>query len=296
MQHNHDLKSETNRKKIKELVEKKAREIRGYTPRVGVFGVTGVGKSSLCNALFGKDLAKVSDVAACTREAQEMTISSNENGSGGIVLIDVPGVGETIDRDKEYFELYKELSPTLDLVIWVIKADDRAYAVAEKAYKEILEPNKEKCPVLFVVNQVDNVAPIFDYATGIPFWDMQENKPLAEQEANINKKVTEISHAFDISTRYIQTASVTRKFNIVETMEKIIEILPNEKKYSLFREAKEDIKNEKMEIEAETGVWESVKEWVGDAWESVKEVVAEVAVEVAKSVGKKILGWFSKKF
>jgi len=77
-------------------------------------------------------------------------------------------------------------------------------------------------------------------------------------------------------------------------MEKIISILPNEKKYSVYREANENIKTEKMEVEAETGMWESIKEWAGDAWDTTKEIVAEVAVEVVKNVGKKIIGFISK--
>jgi len=287
------LKNEKDRNKIKKIIEEKVKEIRGYTPRVGVFGVTGVGKSSLCNALFGKELAKVSDVAACTRTTQEMTIKSSDNDSNGITLIDVPGVGETIERDKEYFDLYKKLSPTLDLVIWVIKADDRAYAIAEKAYKEILEKNISSCPVLFVINQVDKVEPILSDDL-IPYWNKETNTPKPEKEINIQKKVDEISKAFNISTKYIQTTSVSLKYNIVETMEKIISILPNEKKYSVYREANENIKTEKMEVEAETGMWESIKEWAGDAWDTTKEIVAEVAVEVVKNVGKKIIGFISK--
>ena len=128
------------RDEITRLIKEKVQELRTYTPKVGVFGVTGVGKSSLCNALFGKEVSPVSDVAACTREPQEIFIGSDNQG---IKLIDVPGVGETIERDAEYFELYKQLAPELDLIIWVIKADDRAFAIAEKAYKEIFET--EKC-------------------------------------------------------------------------------------------------------------------------------------------------------
>lgn len=288
MRANTALKNETNKSRIKIMVEQKVKEIRGYTPRVGVFGVTGVGKSSLCNALFGKDLAAVSDVAACTRKAQEITITSGGENPSSIVLIDVPGVGETIERDKEYFDLYKEIAPTLDLVLWVIKADDRAYAIAEKAYKEILEHNVAKCPVLFVINQVDKVEPILSDEL-VPFWDKETNTPKKEKEINIQKKVDEISKAFNVSTRYIQTTSVVRNYNIVETMERIIEVLPNEKKYSVYREANEEIKTENMEKTAEIGMWESIKDWAGDAWDSAKEVIAEVAVETLKSVGKSVL-------
>jgi predicted GTPase len=62
----------------------------------------------LCNALFGQDICSISDVQACTRDPQEVFLSI---GSGaGLKLLDVPGVGESSERDKEYEELYEKLA------------------------------------------------------------------------------------------------------------------------------------------------------------------------------------------
>ena len=49
------------------LINQRIAAILSYEPRIGFFGKTGVGKSSLCNALFGKDLFAINDVEACTR-------------------------------------------------------------------------------------------------------------------------------------------------------------------------------------------------------------------------------------
>lgn len=246
---------------LKKRIREKIDELRNYEAKVGVFGVTGVGKSSLCNALFGSDAAKVSDVAACTREPQQLFLK-NERGNGGIYLIDVPGVGENEERDKEYFELYKKLMPELDLVIWVIKADDRAYTIAEKAYKEILLPHAEKCPTLFVINQADKMNPVD--------WDKENNQPSAEQAQNIQQKIVEISKAFDVSTRYIRTCSAFRNYGLVDVMNTIVDILPKEKKYAFVREANDDVVTEDAAIAAEKGIWDTVKEMLGNATDRAK--------------------------
>ena len=265
--------------RLKERIRQRVHELRTYVPKIGVFGVTGVGKSSLCNALFGSDVAAISDVAACTRSPQEILIG--ENGRG-LCLVDVPGVGERIERDEEYFALYKSLMPELDLVIWVIKADDRAYAVAERAYKEIIKPHAERCPTLFVVNQVDKINPVRE-------WDDEKNCPGEKQLANIQVKVNEIIKAFDVSTERIQTVSAEAKYNLEAVMDAIVDILPKEKKYAVTREAKEEVVSEKAQTEAEKGIWDTVKEIAGDALEAVREFAIDVVERGIKKVAKAVI-------
>ena len=270
--------------RLKERIRQRVHELRTYVPKIGVFGVTGVGKSSLCNALFGSDVAAISDVAACTRSPQEILIG--ENGRG-LCLVDVPGVGERIERDEEHFALYESLMPELDLVIWVIKADDRAYAVAERAYKEIIKPHAKRCPTLFVVNQVDKINPVRE-------WDDEKNCPGEKQLANIQVKVNEIIKAFDVSTERIQTVSAEAKYNLEAVMDAIVDILPKEKKYAVTREAKEEVVSEKAQTEAEKGIWDTVKEIAGDALEAVREFAIDVVEKGIKKVAKEVISWIFK--
>lgn len=283
------VETDSRKDALKKRIREKIDELRNYQPKVGVFGVTGVGKSSLCNALFGSEAAKVSDVAACTREPQKLFIGG-EKGQGGIYLIDVPGVGETIERNKEYFELYQSLMSELDLVIWVIKADDRAYAVAEQAYKEILLPHADKCPTLFVINQVDKLNPIKE-------WDSINNQPSEKQQQNINTKILEISNAFGISARQIEVCSAEEKYHLIDVMDKIVDILPKEKKYAFVREAKEEVVTEESATKAEKGIWDSIKEFVEDSlghakdgWDAVKDFVMDEMVDTAGTFIKKVGG------
>ncbi len=106
-----------------------------YEPVIGIMGKTGAGKSSLCNALFRGEVTPVSDVDACTRDILRFRLSRGEQS---LLLLDLPGVGESEQRDKEYESLYRRILPRLDLILWVIKADDRAFSVDERFYKRVM--------------------------------------------------------------------------------------------------------------------------------------------------------------
>lgn len=279
------------RQELLKRIKLELNRTRTYIPKVGIFGDTGVGKSSLCNALFGKDIAKISDVEACTRRPQEILLG--EKDKGGIILVDVPGVGEDPQRHKEYVELYKSLIPNLDLVLWAVKADDRKYLSAIEVYKEVLLPHVEKCPVIFVITQVDKIEPHRE-------WDTRKNKPGPKQEANITAKVNDISARFDISTKKIIAVSSSDGYNLVELVNRVVEVLPNEKKYSFAREAKDENVSEEAAICAEKGVFDHIKEFAGAAWDAVKDVVVPVLIESAtkavKHVASKALAWFKSWF
>lgn len=256
--------------------------VRSYRPKVGVFGDSGVGKSSLCNALFGKDVASISDVEACTRKPQDIFIGGT--GNDGITLVDVPGVGEDIERHKEYVNLYKSLSPELDLVLWVIKADDRKYMSAIEVYLEVLKPNIKSCPVVFVITQVDKIEPYRD-------WDCVKNKPGSKQNDNITIKINDISSRFNVSKNNIIAVSSTDSYNLVELVNLVVEVLPNDKKYPFTREIKDENVSEEAMESAEKGVFDHIKELAGDAWGYIKDEVEDILIESAKKVAKKALKW-----
>ncbi|MCO1669982.1 GTP-binding protein [Pseudomonas aeruginosa] len=261
-----------------QAILEKIEHTRNYTPKVGIFGNSGVGKSSLCNALFGKNIAKISDVEACTREPQSIFIGT---GKTGIELIDLPGIGEDPDRQKEYVALYESLAPELDLVLWTIKADDRNYASGLDAYQQIFG-KREGLPVVFVITQVDKTNPNRE-------WDWDSFTPSEKQVANLAIKERDVSRRFDISAKNIISVAVgeenpNEKYNVVELVDLIVEVLPNEKKFSFAREAKKDNVSSESRQKAEKGVWDSIKDFAGEAWDSVKDKVVDKLIESAPKV------------
>lgn len=272
-----------NQEQLMNDISERINKIRSYTPKVGVFGNSGVGKSSLCNALFGKDIAKISDVKACTRKPQEIFIG-NGTDENGIILVDVPGIGEDPAHQAEYTALYKSLAPELDLVLWAVKADDRNYASGLDAFNAVFG-QKDSPPVIFVITQTDKTNDADD-------WNRQAYIPGGSQEGNIAKKENDVSKRFGVSTKNIISIAVQVKnekltgisFNLKPLVELVVEALPNEKKYSFTREAKQENVSVRARQSAEKGIWNSVKEMAGDAWDSVKDKVVDVMLASAPKI------------
>jgi predicted GTPase len=275
-------------------IQERIAKIRSYTPRVGVLGNSGIGKSSLCNALFGKKAFEIDDVEACTRDPQEVLIGHG-SGSGGIILVDVPGIGEDPAHQEKYTALYKSLMPKLDLVLWAIKADDRNYASALTAYSTVFA-SAGSPPVVFVITQTDKTNPSKD-------WKDEVYGPGEIQKGNIARKENDVCRRFDISARKIISVAVEideeknptgRSYNLKELVNLVVEVLPNEKKYSFTREAKEENVSEDARQSAERGIWEAVQEFAGKAWDAIKEKAAEVIVASAPKLISAAVDWFKK--
>lgn len=251
------------RRQINERLSK----VINYEPRIGVFGKTGVGKSSLCNALFGKDICPISDVQACTRSPQEIIL--NMDGQG-IKLIDVPGVGESSERDEEYGKLYSTLLPELDLVLWLIKSDDRALASDENFYKNIVKPHiEEGKPFFFVLNQVDKIEPFRQ-------WDEDKHEPGPNQFQNIHKKVDDVANFFDIAPSKVVPVSANEKYNLTKLVDEFVRALPAEKKITAFKAVNKEFQSTATGEHVKRSFLEVVEETVCTVVEKAGDVVCTV--------------------
>lgn len=255
----------------KNKIECRINDVVSYEPKIGIFGKTGAGKSSLCNALFGQDICEISDVKACTRDPQEVLVSI---GKKGIKLIDVPGVGESGDRDKEYAQLYGNLLPKLDAILWVLKGDDRAFSSDEVFYKNIVRPYiRDGVPFFMVINQVDKIEPFRE-------WNEESREPGARQSKNIKEKRHSVAGFFELPLNKVIPVSANEKYNLIELMDSIIFSLPREKRISTLKAAPKENISQEAKNNAETGFLEEIVGFI------LKNVITSIPGPIGTIVSK----------
>ena len=113
---------------------------------IAVFGRVSVGKSSVLNALLGKDVFSVSILHGETKT--ESIEAWQEVDAGGVYLIDTPGINE-IDGD-ERERLAHEVANRSDLLLFVVDSD---LTEVELAALKIVADTKR--PIILVVNKSD---------------------------------------------------------------------------------------------------------------------------------------------
>lgn len=146
-----------------------------YEPVIGIMGKSGTGKSSLCNAIFQSRICATHPLNGCTRQAHRLTLQLGERR---MTLVDLPGIGETPQHDQEYQALYRQLLPELDLIIWILRSDERAYAADIAMHQFLLNEGADPSRFLFVLSHADRMFPAEE-------WNATEKCPSRHQELSL---------------------------------------------------------------------------------------------------------------
>ncbi|QPK18609.1 GTPase family protein [Pectobacterium parmentieri] len=224
-----------------------------YEPVIGIMGKTGAGKSSLCNALFQGEVSPVSDNRACTRHALTFRLSS---GQRSILFVDLPGVGESEERDHDYAGLYQNWLPRVDIVLWLLKADDRALAIDQHIYRTVIgERYRDK--ILFVLNQVDKLEPSHE-------WDWESQQPSLKQSGNIYARRVAVRSTF-FPTHPVCAVSVKTGWGMAAMVETLFQCLPPKASSPLSARLQPDWRSVAIENRAQDDFARSV----GDVLDSV---------------------------
>lgn len=135
-------------------------------PRFFLIGRTGVGKSSLINALCEAYVANVSDTKSCTESAEIYECKKNDRVV--MEILDTRGIAESeriddkVPAEEMLINQINEFSP--DVAIFMlncthrddVNSDAEFLKKVSKAYEEI---NKQRLPIVVVVNKCDEMAP-----------------------------------------------------------------------------------------------------------------------------------------
>ncbi|WP_313758721.1 GTPase family protein [Atlantibacter hermannii] len=225
-----------------------------YEPVIGIMGKTGAGKSSLCNALFQQPVCLTSDLMACTREPQRLVLTVGERS---MTLVDLPGVGETPEKDETYLSLYQQLLAELDLIIWVIRADDRARATDIATHRALLNAGADPSRFLFVLSQADRVPPVPD---GEEWQELPSEKQRLSLAAISSLVAGQLPSSFPV-----MAVSAHTGYNLSALVELMVHALPTQASSAVYRQLKSDHKS----AESDSAVRQRFGELAGSAFDSV---------------------------
>lgn len=166
------------KEQVEKLVRQKREEELNRPPTIAIIGKTGVGKSSTINSLFNTNLG-VSHSEACTQIATPIKLT---NGKGEIIIYDMPGLGEDIDKDEEHKLQYRDILPKCDVVLWMMNIADREMSSQQLYIKEISTYLDGRLVVC--ANKADLVHP--------EDWNTKFNIPSNEQSKILEKRITDI--------------------------------------------------------------------------------------------------------
>lgn len=223
------------------LVERLLRCVH-YEPVIGIMGKSGAGKSTLCNTLFSPPPAIVDPVRGCTRHVHRYQVT---RGPRTLHIADFPGIAENPEPDRQYRRLYRAWAPKLDLIVWALKADDRAWKDDLRCYRELLNTGAAPERFLFVLTQADKMEPCRE-------WDNANHQPSPRQAENIRAK-TELAATLFATVHPVIAVSAAENYCLEQWAEALIKALPVSSCSAVFHHINPELRTEYVQETAQEG-------------------------------------------
>lgn len=287
---NSSLNEDEKTKRISKVLQMKEKRVN-----IMLVGTTGAGKSSTINALFNMEVARVGmDVNPETSVIEEYELDN-------LTIWDTPGLGDSIEKDKETSESIvaklnekdQEGNLLIDLVVLILDSSSKDLGMIYKVINDVLKPcfgDEAEERIIIGLNQAD-------VAMKGKHWKEEENAPdevlmefLSRKAESIRERVRE-DCSLDIlpicyCAGYVETDKDERSpYNLSKLLYYIINLVPAEKRMSVVYNVNpnedhwlhDDMEAEYSE-EIKSSLWETIKLY---SWWGSNE---------AEEVGEKFLG------
>lgn len=210
-------------------------DIKNDRPKLAFLGMTGVGKSSTINCLFGTRL-KISHITPGTLEANKIRIRHRPltGKKGELDIYDLPGLNEDIDVEEATEEIYKKIIPKVDVVVWIFDATSRAIGGDQKLLKHMTHNqdfNQLSTKLVFAINKADDIKPRDWAENNLPSPSQLEN--IEEVRRMYFEKISKIVPSVPAKNYVIYSAE--RKYRLNDLFLAMIQAAPQFRRYQLNR-------------------------------------------------------------
>lgn len=187
-----------------------------YELQVMFIGKTGYGKSTTLNKLVGFSVFETSDVSVCTKDLYNSMYRINSTIPSFFVVSDLPGIGESNYADNHYYDWYREMLEYSQVVVYLLRADQRDFSIDEVLFNNMFKDNIEKSKVIIALNYADKVEPI-----------NRKGGLSTEQLNSLERKINEVARIFNFPKNDILYYSATDGINFNSLITKIADKLKN---------------------------------------------------------------------
>lgn len=261
---------------------------------VNIVGNPNVGKSTLLNALVGKDLSIITSKAQTTRHRILGIVSSEDYQ---IVFSDTPGIIKPAYKLQEsMMDFVAEAMDDADVLLYMVEPGMKG--LKDEAFFKRIE--NATIPVLLVINKIDTIPDQKTLEETVEYWHGQLPKaeiiPISATERfNVDLLLTRIVELLPEGPAYYPEDTLTDKperFFVNEIIrQKILLNYKKEVPYSVEVETEEFVEDETLirirsiifvERESQRGIL------IGHKGSALKKVGTEARLDIEKFFGKKV--------
>ena len=196
------------------------KESRGNRLHIAVLGKMNVGKSSVINAIFGREISIVSDYAGTTTDVNQKAIELLPIGPASIM--DTAGLDDKGELGEKRVEKTMQTLDRADVAI-VVFDNNGVKKCDEELFEEL---KKRKIPILSIINKIDINYPLQCDIETIKNYSDNTIELSTKEEKNITSKVKQALISI-LTDEQINSPSLLK--GIIQKNDNIILVIPIDK-------------------------------------------------------------------